>query len=192
MTELLRHPEVKKKLQDEMRSMASNKINVTEEGLVQMHYLKAVVKETLVVHPPIPLIPRESTQDVKLMSYEIAAGTQLIINAWAIGRDATSWDQPDEFKPERFLNSSIDFKGNHFKLIPFLAGRRGRPGTLFSMAIVELVLANLVHAFNWALPVGTTAEDLDMTESTGLTTHRNSPLVAVASPNLNWLNEIRE
>jgi hypothetical protein len=50
------------------------------------------------------------------------------------------------------------------------------------MTTNELVLANLVHKFDWALPDGARAEDLDMTQRTGLTIHRKVPLLAVATP----------
>lgn len=138
-----------------------------------------MVKETLRLHPPIPLlVPRENRQDITVKGYHIKAGTRVIINAWAIARDPAYWDQPEEFKPERFLNSSIDIKGNDFHLIPFGAGRRGCPGIVYAMVANELVLANLVHQFNWELPG---LETLDMSETFGLTMHRKTPLLAVAT-----------
>lgn len=183
MTELLRHPRVLKILQSEVRNMAGPKREISEDDLYKMPYLKAVIKETLRLHPPIPLlVPRESTADVKIMGYDIPAGTRVITNAWAIGRDPTSWERPEEFWPERFINSDIDFKGQNFELIPFGAGRRGCPGFLFAVSLEELVLATIVHKFDWELPYGMRGEDLDMTECTGLTIHRKSPLLAVAIP----------
>ncbi|KAF2282869.1 hypothetical protein GH714_043353 [Hevea brasiliensis] len=180
MTELLRHPEVMKKLQNEIRKITSNESSViTESDLNKLPYLRAVIKETLRLHPPIPLlVPRMSTQDVKLKGFDIAAGTRVIINAWAIGRDPALWDRADEFWPERFLNNSIDFKGHHFELIPFGTGRRICPGVQFATSIDELALANILHKFDWAL----TGKKLDDTESTGITIHRKFPLLAVATP----------
>ena len=105
----------------------------------------------------------------------------MIVNAWAIARDPTSWDRPEEFKPERFLNSAVDFKGHDFQLIPFGSGRRGCPGIFFAMAVNEIVLANLVHQFDWSVPGGESGENLDMSETVGLTMHRKIPLVLVAS-----------
>ena len=58
------------------------------------------------------------------------------------------------------------------------------PGIQFAMAVNEIALANIVHKFEWALPGGASGEDLDMTEYTGLTTHRKDPLKAVAIPYL--------
>ncbi|KAL6319684.1 hypothetical protein AAG906_026746 [Vitis piasezkii] len=163
MTELLRHPKAMKELQNEVRGITRGKEHITEDDLEKMHYLKAVIKETLRLHPPIPLlVPRESSQDVNIMGYHIPAGTMVIINAWAIGRDPMSWDEPEEFRPESW--------------------KEGCPGISFAMATNELVLANLVNKFDWALPDGARVEDLDMTECTGLTIHRKFPLLAVSTP----------
>nr|XP_004236547.1 cytochrome P450 71A4-like [Solanum lycopersicum] len=177
MTELLRHPRVMKKLEEEVRELGQG---ITEDDLRNMQYLKAVIKESLRLHPPAPLlIPRESMEDVKLLDYHIPAKTQVIINAWAIGRDPLLWDDPEEYRPERFLNSDIDVKGLNFELIPFGAGRRGCPGTAFAIVVIELALARIVHKFDFALP---NEEELDMTECNGLTVCRKSPLLAVATP----------
>ncbi|XVF49752.1 hypothetical protein PTKIN_Ptkin04bG0038800 [Pterospermum kingtungense] len=183
MTELLRHPKIMKELEVEIRQVCGDKSDVSEDDLDKMHYLKAVIKETLRLHPPIPLlVPRISTKDVKIMGYDIAQGTQVIINAWAIGRDPQSWEKPEEFIPERFLNNSIDFKGHHFELIPFGSGRRICPGILFAMKLNELFLANLVRKFDWSLPGGAEEKDLDMNETFGITIHKKSPLIAIANP----------
>ncbi|KAK8479898.1 hypothetical protein V6N11_074092 [Hibiscus sabdariffa] len=182
MTELLRHPKVMEELQNEVRKVSGGESSISEDELHDMHYLKAVIKETLRLHTPIPLLlPGISTKDVKINGYDIVEGTQVIINAWAIGRDPSSWERPDEFIPDRFLNNSTDYKGHHFELIPFGSGRRICPGILLAMQIDELVLANLVHKFDWSLPGGASGKDLDMTESIGLTIHKSSPLIAMAN-----------
>ncbi|XP_059641492.1 cytochrome P450 736A117-like [Cornus florida] len=182
MTELLRHPGVMNKLKNEVREILKGKPDITADDLEEMYYLKAVIKETVRLHPPLTLHGREASEDVRVMGYDIPAGTMVIINAWAIGRDPVSWVEPEEFQPERFLNSSVDFRGQDFELIPFGAGRRGCPGTSFAIATNEFVLANLVHKFNWALPGGARGEHLDMTECPGVTIRRRKPLFAVATP----------
>ncbi|XP_073154851.1 cytochrome P450 71A6-like [Henckelia pumila] len=181
--ELLRHPESMKKLQDEVRAICATKGEITESDLEKMQYLKLVMKESLRMHAPIPLlVPRESTKDTKIMGYDIASGTQVIINSWAIGRDPSSWEHPEEFRPERFLDRNTDYKGLDFELIPFGAGRRGCPGVTFATAVFELALAKLVHNFDMALPDGESGENLDMTEVNGIAVHRKFPLMIIATP----------
>ncbi|XP_057534642.1 cytochrome P450 736A117-like [Amaranthus tricolor] len=180
MTEMLRNPRVMKELQREVRQITGEKLYVNEDDLEQMKYLKAVIKETLRLHPPIPLlVPRRSQKDIKIIGYHIPAGVSVITNAWAIHRDPASWDEPERFNPERFLNSQTDFRGQDFELIPFGAGRRICPGITFAIANNELVLANLVHKYNWRLPDGVQGDTLDMSECIGLTKHRKTPLLAI-------------
>lgn len=178
MAELLRHPKIMKEVQDEVRGIVGDKSEITEADLDKMHYLNAVIKETLRVHVPVPLlVPRRSTQDVKINGYHIAAGTNVYINAAAIAKDPSSWDQPEEFKPERFFNSPINFHGHDFQFLPFGAGRRGCPGTQFGVRVDELALATLLNNFDW-----TPQEDMDMTEAPGLTIHKKIPMIAFATP----------
>ncbi|KAI3825704.1 hypothetical protein L1987_07275 [Smallanthus sonchifolius] len=180
IAELLRHPQAMKELQQEALKTGQGRSMITEDELETMPYLKAVLKETLRLHPPLPLlIPHESTQDVKLLGYNIPSGTQVTVNAWAIGRDPSKWEAPEEFRPERFLNNPIDYKGLHFEFIPFGAGRRGCPGIQFAMIINELVLANLVYKFDLA----TVGEDgLDMSETNGIAVHKKCPILVSATP----------
>ena len=97
MAELLRHPKAMKKLQNEVMEIGNGKPYIRENDLDKMHYLKAVIKEVLHLYPPVPLlVPRESTQDVNINGYDIAAGTLVITNAWAIGRDPKVCDKPEE------------------------------------------------------------------------------------------------
>ncbi|EOA25662.1 hypothetical protein CARUB_v10019013mg [Capsella rubella] len=183
MTELLHHPECLSRLQEEVRTICKGKSRVIEEDIQEMKYLKAVIKETMRLHPPLPLmVPHESTQDVKLGEYHIPAGTQVMINAWAIGREAATWGpDAEEFKPERHLNSCVDFRGQDFELIPFGAGRRICPAISFAVVLNEVVLASLVERFDWILPVESTEVQTGVAESTGNTIHRMLPLYAIAS-----------
>ncbi|KAK1435748.1 hypothetical protein QVD17_01517 [Tagetes erecta] len=180
IAELLGHPHAMKKLQQEALEIGQGRSMISEDDLENMPYLKAVLKETLRLHTPLPLlVPRESTRDIKLLGYDIPSGTRVLVNAWAIARDPTIWEAPDEFRPERFLNSSIDYKGFHFEFLPFGAGRRGCPGIQFAVVVNELVLANLVYKFNLAL-MG--EKGLDMSETSGITVHLKCPILVSATP----------
>ncbi|KAH7670618.1 Costunolide synthase protein [Dioscorea alata] len=181
MSELIRNPKIMKKLKEEAKSVSEKSSMVAEEDVNKMSYLKAVVKEVLRLHPPAPLlVPRETIEDTELQGYKIPAKTRVIINAWAIGRDPKFWDAPEEFMPERFVNNELDFRGQDFEFIPFGVGRRICPGMPFAVATIEFALANLVHQFDWEMPNGLSAEDLNMDEAQGLIMHRKHPLVLVA------------
>ncbi|KAF5476683.1 hypothetical protein F2P56_003397 [Juglans regia] len=182
MTELILNPKVMDIAQAEVRNIVGDHRSVVlESDLPHLHYIKAVIKEIFRFHPPAPvLVPRESTEDVNIEGYDIPAKTRFFFNAWAIGRDSESWESPDTFQPERFMGSNVYFKGQHFELIPFGAGRRICPGITFGTAVIELALAQLLHSFDWYLPPGTTAENFDMKEVFGLTTHRISDLTLIA------------
>nr|AFK39641.1 unknown [Lotus japonicus] len=140
-----------------------------------------VVKETFRLYPVGPLlIPRESQEDVTISGYFIPKKTRVLINVWAIGRDPKVWSENAEvFYPERFVNSDVDVRGQDFQLIPFGSGRRGCPGVQLGLTTIGLVLAQLVHCFNWELPLGMSPDELDMTEIFGLSIPRSKHLLAV-------------
>lgn len=184
MAELMRNPKVMKKAQVEVRSVIGhNQKHISDKEIDRMPYLKAIIKESLRLNTSVPrLIPRETTQDIELLSFHIPKGTRVIVNAWAIARDPRSWENPAEFMPERFLDSDVDFRGQDFRFIPFGAGRRSCPGAGFAIPTVELALASLLHHFDWEMPKGMEAEVLDMTESPGISLHKKTGLVLVAKP----------
>lgn len=185
MTELIRNPLVLKKAQTEVRGVVKGKAKVEESDLSQLMYLKLVIKESFRIHPPTPLlVPRETSESSTIEGYEIPAKTMVFIHVKMIGRDPKYWENPNEFFPERFLDSSIDYKGKHFELLPFGSGRRGCPGMNFGIQVVELALANLLYCFDWELPDGVKRDDLDMKEAAGLTVQKKVPLCLAARPAL--------
>ncbi|XP_020106840.1 cytochrome P450 71A1-like [Ananas comosus] len=181
MTELAKHPNTMRKAQEEVRRIVGNKGRVEEGDLQQLNYMRAVVKETFRLHPPVPLlVPRESVEKCTLGGYDIPAKTRVFINTYAIGRDPQVWENPLDFSPERFRNTDIDLKGQDFELLPFGGGRRGCPGYSFALATIENALSSLLYHFDWELPPGVGADDVDMTEIFGLATRKKEPLILIA------------
>ncbi|KAK4283431.1 hypothetical protein QN277_000381 [Acacia crassicarpa] len=179
-SELLKNPNVMKNLQDEIQKVVGMDRMVAETDLVNLNYLNMVTKESLRLYPPGPFIPRECIEDVVVDGYYIQKKSRILINAWAIGRDPKIWsDNAQVFNPERFLNSDIDFQGNHFQLVPFGSGRRKCPGMQIGLTVAKLTVAQLVHCFDWNLPNGMLPHDLDMTETFGWSIPRSKPLLAV-------------
>ena len=125
-----------------------------------------MIKETLRLHPPGSLLlPRECIETCEINGYTIPAGTQVLVNAWAIGRDQKYW-----------------LKGFHFEFIPFGAGKRICQGMLLAESNIELPLAQLLYYFDWQFPYGTNHENFDMTEAFGTTVKRKSDLFLIPIP----------
>nr|VDD26105.1 unnamed protein product [Brassica oleracea] len=181
MTELMRNPSVMKKVQDEVRTvLGESRQRITEEDLNQLNYFKLVIKETFRLHPTAPLLlPRETMSPIKVRGYDIPKKTQIMINVYAIARDPKLWENPDEFKPERFSDISVDYRGLNFELLPFGSGRRICPGMTMGIAMVELGLLNLLYFFDWVLPEGTTVKDIDMEEEGAVIISKKAPLELV-------------
>ncbi|CAM8971590.1 hypothetical protein QQ045_030799 [Rhodiola kirilowii] len=181
LSELFRQPRILKKLQDEIESVIGKNRTVEETDLTKFIYLDMVVKESLRLHPVAPLLlPHESREDIVIDGYFIPKKSRIIVNAHAIGRDPASWSEnSEEFYPERFEGSSLDIKGHDFQLIPFGAGRRGCAGMHLGLTTVKIVVAQLVHCFDWELPNNMAPSDLDMTDKFGLSLYRANPLKAV-------------
>lgn len=180
LSELIKHPPMMKKVINELEKVVGMERMVEESDLESLEYLNMVVKETLRLHPVAPLlIPHESMEDCTVDGFHIPQKSRVIVNVWAIGRDPNAWTDADNFLPERFMESDIDFRGQHFQFIPFGSGRRGCPGMQLGLTVVRLVLAQLVHCFDWELPDNMLPSELDMTEEFGLTLPRAKHLVAI-------------
>ncbi|XP_038899739.1 cytochrome P450 CYP82D47-like [Benincasa hispida] len=181
---LLNNEDALKKAQLELDKQIGRERQVKESDVKNLLYIQAIVKETLRLHPPGPLlVPRESTEDCTISGYHIPRGIRLVINAQKLQKDPLIWEHACEFRPERFLTSQkyIDVRGQSPQLIPFGNGRRICPAISFSLNIMHLTLANLLHGFKIDRP---SEELLDMEESQGLASDRKAPLEVVLTPRL--------
>ncbi|KAL0738591.1 hypothetical protein Bca4012_014801 [Brassica carinata] len=177
MTHLIANPRVMKKVQAEVREVIKNKENIKEEDIEQLEYLKMVIKETLRISTLVPLlIPREAAKDVKIGGYDIPKKTWIHVNVFSIHRNPNVWKDPEAFIPERFMDNEIDYKGLNFELLPFGSGRRMCPGMSLGLALIHLSLINLLYRFDWKLPEGMKAKDVDLEESYGLVCPKKVPL----------------
>ncbi|XP_057817265.1 cytochrome P450 750A1 [Cryptomeria japonica] len=182
MSELLRNPQIAKKLQQEIQSKVGKHRMVKESDLANMEYLQCVVKETYRLYPAGPLmLPHESREACTVGGYHIPNKTRLVVNVWAIGRDPLVWEDPLTFKPERFMESDLNGKGKDFTMLPFGAGRRGCPGAYLATQNINLVLAQLLHCFDWKLEGNADPSCLDMTETFRTSIPRKVSLFAVPS-----------
>ncbi|KAL7101281.1 hypothetical protein ACP275_08G045200 [Erythranthe tilingii] len=178
MAEALENPDITKKAKAELDEVVGKGKVLEEADISRLPYLRCMVKETLRLHPPVPfLIPRRMEEDVDVCGYTVPKNSQVLVNAWAIGRDAGIWENPLEFKPERFIGSEVDLKGRDFELIPFGGGRRICPGLPLAVRMVSVMVGSLLNSFDWKIE-----EEIDMEEKFGITLHKARPLLAVPIP----------
>ncbi|GMJ14921.1 cytochrome P450, family 706, subfamily A, polypeptide 6 [Hibiscus trionum] len=177
MTELLRHPDIMTKLVSEVDTVAGNENLVEDSHLPQLTYLEAIVKETLRLHPVAPLLlPHMSSETSTIGGYTIPKHSKVFINAWAMQRNPELWDDPLCFQPERFLKADISYQGNNLRYIPFGSGRRICAGIAMAEKMVGLLLAVLVHSFEWKLPE---EKRPGVEEKFGAVLKKMDPLVAI-------------
>ncbi|KAL4290007.1 hypothetical protein GQ457_14G004960 [Hibiscus cannabinus] len=182
---LLNNRDALNKIKQELNiHVGRDKLFVTESDTKNLVYLQSVIKETLRLYPSAPLsVLHEAIEDCTVNGYHVSAGTWLIVNLQKIQRDPRVWENPSEFRPERFMttNKELDVRGTDFELIPFSSGRRMCPGISFALHILQLTLANLLHWFEFDTPSG---ESIDMQESAGLTSSKATPLEVHITPRL--------
>lgn len=184
MAELMKSPEDMKRVQEELAAAAGLDRKIHEGDMEKLPYLKCSLKETLRLHPPVPVLLHETAEDCEVAGYRVPARTRVMVNAWAIGRHRSAWEDPDAFKPSRFADAkgAPDFRGSSFEFIPFGSGRRSCPGMQLGLYSLDLAVAQLLHCFTWELPYGMKPGELDMSDVFGLTAPRAIRLVAVPTP----------
>ncbi|KAG8055561.1 hypothetical protein GUJ93_ZPchr0001g29900 [Zizania palustris] len=179
MVDLIQNPEVMRKVREELNRVLGDKPLMEESDIARLPYLQAVVKEILRLRVVVPLVPRKAEYDIEVNGYLIPKGTNVILNAWAISRNADAWPEPDKFIPERFLGGETrSYMGQDFDMIPFGLGRRICPGLPLSQKLLPLIFGTLLHRFEWELPAEVKERGIDMTEKCGVVLSLVTPLEA--------------
>ncbi|KAK6941214.1 Cytochrome P450 [Dillenia turbinata] len=170
IAELVNHPTVQHKIRDEILTVLQGN-PVTESNLHELPYLLATVKETLRLHTPIPLlVPHMNLEEAKLGGYTIPRESKVVVNAWWLANNPAWWKDPEEFRPERFLEEergtdAVAGGKVDFRYLPFGMGRRSCPGIILALPILGLVIAKLVSRFEMRAPAGT--KKIDVREKGG-------------------------
>ncbi|TYI91223.1 hypothetical protein E1A91_D03G176800v1 [Gossypium mustelinum] len=188
MAVLMQHPEIMEKVKKELSDVVGVNNTVEEFHLTNLSYINVVIKETFRLHPALPLlVPRCPARSVHLNGYTIPKGSRLFINMWCIHRDPRIWENPLEFRPERFLNDpdNSNHYGNDFRFMPFGSGRRKCPGIPLGEKLLFFILASLLHSFEWRLPHGIV---LDMSGKFGIVMKKKEPILLIPTPRLTNLD----
>ncbi|CAB4267993.1 unnamed protein product [Prunus armeniaca] len=162
MAKLINHPDIFNKVRQEIKSVVGNSRLVGEKDIPNLPYLQEVVKESLRLYPPSPVIIRKCRQNCKIKGFDIPQGVMVATNVYAIMRDIEIWDSPNEFRPERFLASSnqvhdsVEYNDQgpqtneqNFNYAPFGGGRRRCPGSAVALILVNTAIATMVQCFDW-------------------------------------------
>ncbi|WOK92851.1 geraniol 8-hydroxylase-like [Canna indica] len=180
MTHLMVKPHMLKRVVDELdAAVGRDKRAVEEDDLPNLPYLLAVIKETLRLHPVLPLLlPYCPSSTCTVGGFCIPKGSKVFVNVWAIHRDPLLWEDPLEFKPERFLNpnNKYDFKGTNFSYLPFGTGRRICVGILLAEKMMMYMMASFLHLFDWQVPEG---HKLEFRERFGIALKKTEPLLLI-------------
>lgn len=169
IAELVNHPTVQNKIREEISKVLKGQ-PVTESNLHELPYLQATVKEVLRLHTPIPLlVPHMNLEEAKLGSYTIPKESKVVVNAWWLANNPSWWKNPEEFRPERFMEEEHETDAVaggkvDFRFLPFGVGRRSCPGIILALPILGLVIAKLVTNFQMNAPSGT---KIDVSEKGG-------------------------
>lgn len=143
MCELLQNPEQTKKIRPSLLELLEKTKNCKRVTLIIFITCKQLRRKHYAYIPPAPmLLPRKAVRVSTLMGYSVPKNTQLLVNNWAIGRDKDIWENALLFKPERFLNSNISYKGQNYELLPFGDGRRMCPGLSLADHTLPLILGS--------------------------------------------------
>ncbi|XP_024380069.1 cytochrome P450 703A2 isoform X2 [Physcomitrium patens] len=179
MAELMVNPLHMKRAKDELDNVVGTNRLVQESDIPNLPFLQAITKEALRMHPPAPLsLPHESIRPAEIMGYKFPAHTRVFYNLFAIHRDPAMYEKPDEFNPQRFIDhpevnhlTGMDY----YELIPFGAGRRMCPAYQLGNLMVSLMLAHVLHSFDWLFPEGESVQTFDMSEEFKLTVALKNP-----------------
>lgn len=180
LARMVLHPDIQAKAQSEIDTVVCANRSVSDSDLPNLPYLHAIVKETLRMHPPGPLLSwaRLAIHDTNIGPHFIPAGTTAMVNMWSITHDEQFWSEPEEFKPERFMEQDVAIMGSDLRLAPFGSGRRVCPGKAMGLATVELWLAQLLQSFKWV----PSDRDVDLSENLKLSLEMKNSLVCKAVP----------
>lgn len=137
---LTEHPAVAVRLRRELASVLVER-SATMDDLARLPVLAAVVKETLRLYPPAWVFDRSPVRDVTVGGYTIPKGANILFSPWVAHRDPARWDDPHEFRPERFLRGEAPARGAY---LPFGDGPRLCVGNRFAEAEIALVLATIL------------------------------------------------
>ncbi|MFT4669853.1 MAG: cytochrome P450 [Flavobacteriaceae bacterium] len=140
---LARHPEVQEKIFSEVKKAPSKNENLMEY-MQACSYTKQVVEESMRLYPPAYFIDRINIEEDEFNGMKIPKGTNLLFSLHEIHIHPNFWEEPEAFKPERFLEGSKKYSSHYY---PFGAGPRMCIGNNFAMYEMILAVSEVVSKY---------------------------------------------
>ncbi|TGJ85791.1 hypothetical protein E0Z10_g3011 [Xylaria hypoxylon] len=150
---LLTHPEVLKKLEQEVRSAFKTDEEITLLSVGHLSYMLACLNESLRQYPPVATgLPRVGPKGGALIDGKfVPEDTIVSVFQWAVNHDKHYWTDPKTFAPERWM-SDPKYKDDELDAMqPFSVGPRNCIGRNLAYAEMRLILAKLVYNFDMSL-----------------------------------------
>jgi len=144
---LAAHPERQARLADELDRVLDGRTPSLGD-LENLKYLDAVVLEAMRLYPPAWVVARQALTDVEIGSYHFRKAAEFVMSPWVLHRDATTFDDPEAFKPERW-DGDLAHRLPRFAYFPFGGGPRVCIGNRFAMMEAKLVLAVAIQRFRF-------------------------------------------
>ncbi|HEX8866149.1 MAG TPA: cytochrome P450, partial [Lentzea sp.] len=148
---LARHPEIQEQVREEVAGL-DLVAEGTAQALQRLPLLQAVVKESLRLYPPVWFLGRRTLAPTTLGGYALPTGSQVFYSVYTIQRDPAIYDDPDEFKPQRWLGGGTKYPRTAF--LPFGAGVRNCIGEHFAWIETSIALVNVVQRYHLSLVPG--------------------------------------
>ncbi|XP_044729324.1 probable cytochrome P450 4d14, partial [Chrysoperla carnea] len=144
---LANHPEVQNQVFEEIREICGDdlKKHATLSDLNKMSYLEAVIKESMRIYPPVPIVGRKLSEDLPLENGVLRKNARPSIMIYSIHHNPEYFPDPEAFKPERFLTQAQN--KNYFSYIPFSAGSRNCIGQKFAMYEMKSTITNVIRHY---------------------------------------------
>ncbi len=150
---LAQHPEIQEKAAAEVaRILGGRRAGVAD--VPRLKWLEAVYKEAIRLYPPGFIILREVDRPTQVSGYDLTPGDAVLLYVFAMQRDARWIDEPEQFRPERFLEGAAPTPAQGYA--PFGMGKRACPGGRIAVVSTVVMLATLLQGHRWQLPEGTT------------------------------------
>jgi cytochrome P450 len=143
------HPEAETRLMAELETVLGGRAPRVED-LPELRYADAIVKESLRLYPPAWAFGRQAMQDCEIAGYPVPKGRQLYFFPWIVHRNARYFDNPEEFRPERWADEKMK-QLPRYAYFPFSGGPRACIGNSFAMMEAVLVLATVAQRYRLKL-----------------------------------------